>query len=1640
MKASHQSEHEGFAKIRSFKIKHVEVSEYMSVVTGVHVFFMRYETPLVNTYLLVPTREETDEGLPHTLEHLIFLGSKKYPFRGTLDLVSCKSLSSGTNAWTSVDHTAYTLSTAGLEGTLQMLPIFLDHILRPSLTEIGFMTDIHHVTSDGSSSGVAYCEMKSRENHPDEMMSFEALDKLYPGDSGYKRNTGGKLSGLRSTNIHRVRAFHKKFYNWSNLSIVLCGNVNDCESVLALVHDLEKSMDLGEGSNSVRSPKRKKTNIKADLESLYKGRTRVWDDPKHVEKLERSSRSTLYFPCEEEESGTFSVSWRGPRWDEFELARSVSIMGSYLVDSTASPLEKALIHTSDPCGSCVDFSIELLKESYFQLVIKDVPVKGKEVGSSKNNSNSSRGAKGGSNVSSGGKEEDSEGEEEEEGSEDGLSDSEKGDEGFSDREKDEEGSGGKESKVEGEKDKMEEVEERLRSELSKVYENKLDMERMRMLIRRGHYNYLRQIETCAHETLIDNLIGYVIYGERPEQLEQIIVDYEIVESLLEKDEDYWKKILHRYFIEPPSVSVKCIPSVERAKEIQEEERKLMENQIKKYGIDQLKKNKALVEEDLKKNKGGPPKEIVKQYSQCDSRKIELPTYPLYRNFKHTKNVSDDGTGTPKSFSDGAGSGTKKIESGEHGTSDTGSKRRRREELERFRSQLERVKYPIQVNNIPTDFVRIYMVFSTCKLELTEEEKKLLFMLCVLLFESNVYFGDKLVRSEEFISTLMENTTSYGCNLGLSSSALLPDAYSELLTLYFTCAADNYSKLLEILHNVLHRIKYDRTILTKHAKSLLNSFSKKKRSPKTMMKQLNNYLKVDSKSIRHLCSLGQQDKLLKETMSDTKGPGDLEDKLNKLHRKVFNVENMSVHLTADLDKLKGDWPQFWVDLGYEGKVDSSNVKGQPSTTKAERSDSQVLREYLGFEYGRDRQLKESTGYLSSLASTDVSHMCVSIPAPYGYNHPEYFTILTSCEYLTMTEGPLYRAIRGGGYAYHHRVSYLASQGEIQFVITEATDLINALRVTKESILKCLDPNVDIDQEMLAAKSSLIYRILSNEESLADYSQETYTNALRETDVDFNKHSAVQVKGRCTAILDSGTGKREDQRSVCEVLQATAGFRGSPEDAGVHRPESRSKKRLNTHTSLKQAENISNGFKTAQKGAEEPRVPEMVTKQVQYKDEHSDKTNHASSQKNNAESHALSIQKAREKSAILAKAREMFSQQFPTAYPMDYELWGKDVRNNSWRRCCVVHARYVVSKAEAFRPLDQSRQIESLNPHEYDYYIHWLGLDRRLDCWLSMESLRTLEQGPPKGAHVIHEVEQEFHHEHADDEYLREHEINTKLKTINRIKLGPYLVDTWYFSPYPEPFQNIDTLFICEFCLSFFRADEELSFHTTQCELRHPPGNEIYRDENLAMFEVDGAMSTVYCENLCFLSKLFLDHKSLRHTVVLFIFYIMTEFDENGYHITGYFSKEKHSKNNVSCILSLPQHQRKGYGKYLTAFSYLLSKKEGKTGTPERPLSDLGKASYMSYWSEVLLEILFDPKYESLSIQDLSQMTAFEPNDIISCLEELGLLHTLSNGSSVITILPEKKRELMSKSRTKTRKLYMDKLHWIPYDAHNELTPV
>jgi hypothetical protein len=147
---------------------------------------------------------------------------------------------------------------------------------------------------------------------------------------------------------------------------------------------------------------------------------------------------------------------------------------------------------------------------------------------------------------------------------------------------------------------------------------------------------------------------------------------------------------------------------------------------------------------------------------------------------------------------------------------------------------------------------------------------------------------------------------------------------------------------------------------------------------------------------------------------------------------------------------------------------------------------------------------------------------------------------------------------------------------------------------------------------------------------------------------------------------------------------------------------------------------------------------------------------------------------------------------------------------------------------------------------------------------------------------------------------------------------------------------------------------------KCKARHPPGDEIYRDGPISVFEVDGRKNKIYCQNLCLLAKMFLDHKTLYYDVEPFLFYVMTEVDEMGARFVGYFSKEKRTpQNNVSCIMTLPVRQRKGWGQLLIDFSYLLSKKEGRVGSPERPLSGLGALSYKSYWRITVFKFLAAP---------------------------------------------------------------------------------
>jgi len=148
------------------------------------------------------------------------------------------------------------------------------------------------------------------------------------------------------------------------------------------------------------------------------------------------------------------------------------------------------------------------------------------------------------------------------------------------------------------------------------------------------------------------------------------------------------------------------------------------------------------------------------------------------------------------------------------------------------------------------------------------------------------------------------------------------------------------------------------------------------------------------------------------------------------------------------------------------------------------------------------------------------------------------------------------------------------------------------------------------------------------------------------------------------------------------------------------------------------------------------------------------------------------------------------------------------------------------------------------------------------------------------------------------FEREHEETTKVKNIEKIIMGEWEVEAWYYSPFPNSYCNLQTLYVCEYCLSYMKKVKTFKRHKKDCSVRRPPGRQIYKEADIVVYELDGKEPThrAYCQKLCLLAKLFLDHKTLYYDVTPFYFYVVCKLDEKGSHIVGYFSKEKVSSTS------------------------------------------------------------------------------------------------------------------------------------------------
>lgn len=66
--------------------------------------------------------------------------------------------------------------------------------------------------------------------------------------------------------------------------------------------------------------------------------------------------------------------------------------------------------------------------------------------------------------------------------------------------------------------------------------------------------------------------------------------------------------------------------------------------------------------------------------------------------------------------------------------------------------------------------------------------------------------------------------------------------------------------------------------------------------------------------------------------------------------------------------------------------------------------------------------------------------------------------------------------------------------------------------------------------------------------------------------------------------------------------------------------------------------------------------------------------------------------------------------------------------------------------------------------------------------------------------------------------KEHEQITKVKYIDKVQIGRFEIDTWYFSPYPEEYGRQSKLWICEYCLKYMRLEKSYRYHMVPTPLQ------------------------------------------------------------------------------------------------------------------------------------------------------------------------------------------------------------------------------
>jgi Zn-dependent M16 (insulinase) family peptidase len=334
--------------------------KFVHIPTGAPVFLLQMETvPQLFTWVDSPA--DSNQGLPHAMEHLLILKGAKGRY---LNLLEGMRLSDG-GAATSRDYVYYGLSSgSGVDGFFEQFHVLLDALYRPDFTDTEAEREFYHfaVANDGGKkktlieSGTVYNEMLSSQDRYKYI--FELSKRVLGEQSPFAFDSGGVPDEMRGVAPEEIRRFHNKYYRIGPGTGFIF-SFSPQESVPDLLKRI--SQEFRQFSEPGAAPRRS-----ADGEPKY---------PIHPsDKLEPG----IYpFPGPNEAApGVVHFSWAPTRSDALVDLKMLELLIHALAGGEDSLLHKAVVDSKtrvvDLGATGIDYELSFEYSPFFPLVVLEI--------------------------------------------------------------------------------------------------------------------------------------------------------------------------------------------------------------------------------------------------------------------------------------------------------------------------------------------------------------------------------------------------------------------------------------------------------------------------------------------------------------------------------------------------------------------------------------------------------------------------------------------------------------------------------------------------------------------------------------------------------------------------------------------------------------------------------------------------------------------------------------------------------------------------------------------------------------------------------------------------------------------------------------------------------------------------------------------------------------------------------------------------------------------------------------------------------------------------------------------------------------------------------------------------------------------